>query len=345
MKLFVQLVVIILTALHLLVTFTPLYYWIVRDLLGSSPAVVESARAGFIFSLPWIWTVANRRFGQGVLIRFGYSKDVGRGNALRLTVTLICMGIGSALHLHPVALAAGALSVATFIEMLFVRYRVVTLCYQKLDTAPALEKPLTFHEIAQYYLPLAATSVIGVIAGPIGTAAMFRMHLPLESVAAWPVVSGIGFVFRSMGVAYTEVVVAHIEESEIIPALNRFTHLLALLGSGALILTALTPLATIWFEQIAAVPAELLPLCEMALLLYGLTPALNAYQSRYTGAIMYQRNTGRITEATVILVAVLSLCLFLGMQQSLLPGIYVFDIALTVAILAQNIWLRKHCRR
>ena len=73
-----------LTALHALIAFTPLYYVVVRGVLGAPAEIVEPARLGLMIMLPWTWAIAYRRFNQGVLIRFGHSRAVGVGTVIRL---------------------------------------------------------------------------------------------------------------------------------------------------------------------------------------------------------------------------------------------------------------------
>jgi hypothetical protein len=67
----------ILTVLHFLIAFTPLYYPLVVVPLGVPPEIVEPARQGLCIMLPWTWSIAYRRFNQGTLIRFGRSRAVG----------------------------------------------------------------------------------------------------------------------------------------------------------------------------------------------------------------------------------------------------------------------------
>ncbi|HEY5572580.1 MAG TPA: hypothetical protein VIK64_06135, partial [Anaerolineales bacterium] len=59
-----------LTVLHILVAFTPLYYVVVETILGAPQEIVEPARTGLMIMTPWTWSIAYRRFHQGVLIRF-----------------------------------------------------------------------------------------------------------------------------------------------------------------------------------------------------------------------------------------------------------------------------------
>jgi hypothetical protein len=79
MRRFMMIASAALTALHVLIVFTPLYDVIARHLLGAPEEIIEPGRTGLRLMLPWTWSIAYRRFHQGVLIRFGRSGMVGRG--------------------------------------------------------------------------------------------------------------------------------------------------------------------------------------------------------------------------------------------------------------------------
>ena len=54
---YTNLLSLILTALHLLVALTPLYDWIVRNLLGAPEIIISPARVGLIIVTPWSWAI------------------------------------------------------------------------------------------------------------------------------------------------------------------------------------------------------------------------------------------------------------------------------------------------
>ena len=83
-----------LTLLHILIAFTPLYYFVVRQVMGVPEEVVEPARVGLMIMTPWTWAIAYRRFLQGVLIRFGHSRAVSTGTMIRLSADLTVLAIG-----------------------------------------------------------------------------------------------------------------------------------------------------------------------------------------------------------------------------------------------------------
>jgi len=84
----------VLTALHVLIIFTPLYYTVAVKLIGAPAEIVEPARLGLMVMIPWTWSVAYRRFNQGVLIRFGHSRAVGLGTLVRLSADALVLAAG-----------------------------------------------------------------------------------------------------------------------------------------------------------------------------------------------------------------------------------------------------------
>ena len=109
-----------LTLLHFGVAFTPLFDFIVVRIMNSPAEIIEPARIGLRIMLPWTWSIAYRRFNQGVLIRFGHSKAVGLGTLVRLTRVGIILAIGSldgsfaGIVVATAAIASGVLAEAAY---------------------------------------------------------------------------------------------------------------------------------------------------------------------------------------------------------------------------------------
>jgi hypothetical protein len=60
----------VLTALHLLLALSPLYYTVAEGILDAPSEIIEPARIGLIIMTPWTWTIAYRRLHQGIMIPF-----------------------------------------------------------------------------------------------------------------------------------------------------------------------------------------------------------------------------------------------------------------------------------
>jgi len=329
-----------LTAIHALVAFSPLYGLVARGLLGAPEEIVGPARIGLMISLPWTWAIAYRRFNQGVLIRFGHSISVGIGTGIRLFADASVLAIGCFLTSLPgTAIATSALIGGVLSEAAYVGLRVRPVLRRSLPPNESSEPTLTTSAFLRFYVPLSLTSIVFLGVRPILTAAISRMPDPLESLAAWPVIGGLAFLFRSVGVAYNEVVIARIQEPGSTPALRRFTIGLALATSAGILLIASTPLSRIWFGTITGLSEDLVLFSQAAVWFALLLPAVATIQSWLQGIILHSGRTRSITEAILIYLIVISVLLIAGTAWGRVSGIYVALVSMTVAEVVRNLWL------
>jgi hypothetical protein len=335
----------LLTVLHVLVAFTPLYYVVVAGVLGVPEAIVEPARVGLMIMTPWTWSIAYRRFNQGVLIRFGHSRSVGMGTAVRLTADLTVLLIGLAVGAIPgVVVATAAVAAGVMSEAVFAGIRVQPVLRGELRAQPAVEPPLTYRAFFAFYIPLVFTSLLSLIAQPIGSAALSRMPQALLSLAVWPVVGGLVFMTRGLGIAFNEVVVALLDEPAARRALRRFTVLLALSATAVLTLIAATPLSRLWFERVSALEPGLADMARLGLWVALPMPALSALQSWYQGALLHSRRTRGITESVGVFLAATAAVLLAGVAWGRITGLYVGLAGMVIGSLAQTVWLWRRAR-
>ena len=237
-----------LTALHVLVAFTPLYYVVVRGILGVPEVIVEPARIGLMIMTPWTWAIAYRRFQQGVLIRFGHSRSVGVGTVLRLTTDLTVLAVGYTIGtIQGIVVATTAVAAGVVVEAVYAGWAVRPVLRDQLSVAPPVEPPLTYRAFYAFYFPLVLTSLLVLLALPIGSAALSRMPQPVNSLAVWPVVTGwcswcAGSGLPSRGGRCPA------GRARLQPQPERFTWLLAAATSLILLLVVATPLSSLWFS-------------------------------------------------------------------------------------------------
>jgi O-antigen/teichoic acid export membrane protein len=165
------------------------------------------------------------------------------------------------------------------------------------------------------------------------------MPQPLESLAVWPVVSGLIFMHRSLGIAYNEVVVALLDEPQSTPSLRRFTTYLSVMTTLLLLIITGTPLSAIWFERVSALNPSLAALAHLSLWIALPIPGLNVLQSWYQGAIVHNRRTRAISEAVGIFLLTSSALLWAGVAWGQVTGLYIGMVAFGVGSLAQTAWL------
>lgn len=334
-----------LTLLHVLIAFTPLFDVVAGGILGVPEVVREPARLGLRILLPWTLAIAYRRTQQGVLIRFGRAHSVTYGTAVRLATNVVVLGAGAAYGQAPgIAVGCAAIACGVTAEALYAGWAVRPVLRGALRSAPAVTPALTNAAFLRFYLPLAATPFINFLAMPMASAAMSRMPLTIESLAVWPVLSGITFTLRSLGFAYNEVVVAKLDAWRPVPALRRFGLLLGLGSSAVLAVGVATPLGGYWFGTVSGLTPPLAALATTALWLMIPLPALSAWQSWYQGALVHSRNTRGVTESVLVLLVATALVLAAGVARQPVPGIYFASLALVAGNVAQAAWLAWRAR-
>ncbi len=337
---FMLVIVVLLTALHALIAFTPLYYWVIRDLLGAPAEIIEPARLGLMIMTPWSAGTAYRRFQQGVLIRFDQAQAVIWGSLLRLSTDGLTLVVGYLWGRLPgVVVAASAIIVGVVSETLYTGWRVRPIHARQLRQAAPVTPRLTVGAFARFYFPLAITVLLTMLVQPLVSAALSRMPRPLESLAVWPVVWGLLILWQSTGIAYNEAVIALLDESHAVQGLRRFTALLISLITLLLFMMVVTPLAALWFGQVVALAPSLVGLAQQALWLGLLLPGLRVLQSWFQGAITYSRHTRGVTESVAVFLLACGGILGAGVAWGQIPGLYVGLTAVTAGLMLQTGWL------
>lgn len=330
----------ILTILHALVAFTPLFDLVVGRIINPPPEVLGPSRIGLMIMTPWTWAIAYRRFQQGVLIRFGRSHLVGLGTLVRLGTNLLVLAIGLIVGGVPgIVIGTLAISLAVLAESFFVGVITKPVLEARLKQAKPVHPPLTMRDFRSFYAPLAMTSLLNHIAMPIISAGISRMPRALDSLAVLPVISGMTFMLRSLGFAYNEVVVALLDEPGSYRNLRRFAIYLGSATAAGLLLVAATPLAGLYMRHFAGLAPHLAGLATSAIWISVITPALNTAMSWFQGALVQSRRTRGITESVGIYLLAAGLVMILGVRHGAITGIYVGMAGMVVGMLLQNVWL------
>jgi len=85
-----------LTAVHLILALTPLYTLLLRQVLGIPEEIIGLAQSSFLIMIPWAGTIGYRRLYQGILIRYGRTKEISYTMFIRLAVTMSTLFLGHA---------------------------------------------------------------------------------------------------------------------------------------------------------------------------------------------------------------------------------------------------------
>ncbi|MHC4992864.1 MAG: hypothetical protein ACYTGC_17975, partial [Planctomycetota bacterium] len=310
-----------LTALHALVAFTPLFDLIALKVIGVPVETVQPGRLGMQMMLPWTWAIADRRFHQGVLIRFGRSRAVGVGTLVRLVATCSALFVGYQVGTLPgIVVAAGALSFGVLVEATYARVAVSPILRHDMPEHAPSPKGAPPGLLA-FYVPLAMTPLLQLLALPIGSAAISRMPSPLLALAAWPALNGLIFLVRASGIAYNEVVVSLCERPGADAVLRRFAVLMGAVLVLVLLVVAATPLGRVWFSTLCGLDEQLTALALPALWLGLLLPALGVATSLYQGFLTHAHRTRAIPESMALFVVVIMIVFGGGIAWQQVSGL------------------------
>ena len=329
-----------LTGLHLLLAFTPLFTLLTDHVLALPREIVEPVRLGFQLLAPWTLSLAYRRLNYGVLIRFGHTSAITIGSLTRLAVDAVVLcTFYFLLDASGVAIATATFSFGLTGEAIYSKLRVASVLRDELRHQPAIETPLTIGVFLAFYVPLVMTSLLQVLAQPIGAAALARMADPLMSLAVWPAVYGLLLVLMSAGMAFPEVAVVLLERRGALRPLAQFAAILASILVTLLLIINLTPLAGNLFTGALGLPPALIPFARASLWLLSIVPGIIVIESLLNGILLNSRKTRGITEAVVVGLATTSIILTIGVWRGDIVGVHVAAVAITVGALARCMWL------
>lgn len=291
------------TAMLLVVLIPPVYSMVALELMELPDEVARITYGSLWIFLPWPAAIGYRRFLQGLLIRANRTRLVAAGTVIRLTaMVVVALLLAVFADLPGAWVGAAALSVGVVVEALAARYMAAETLAELAATPPRHpDRVPDYRDISSFYLPLALTSLIGLTVQPLLTFFMGRAPSPLESLAVFPVVHALSFMFRSFGLSYQEAAIALLgRHNEHIAVMTRFGVMLGLVTSGALALVAFTPLAGVWFERVSGLTPELAAYAVLPTRILVPLPALSVTLSLQRAILVQGRYTTPITGATTV---------------------------------------------
>lgn len=335
-----------LTVIHVLISLTPLFSLVVRDLMGTPAELLPYARIGLIIVIPWTWSIGFRRFYQGILIRCGYSKQVTIGSMVRVLSLMIVLVLGYVFkdYVSGALVGAAALSAGVIAEAIYAGVKGIPVAKHFLDHDSKVSI-ISNTGLASFYIPLVITQIINFGWVFIGSAAMNRMITPIASLAVWPIMSGLLNILRSFGNACNEVTMTILLQPGYYRSVRKFTFLVAFGSLLVYALLILTPLKDFWFQTFSALNDELSVLARNALLLIFLIPFTNAFLNFYQAILMLNKKTKGILEGLLAFFGMILAFIGVGIVSQKWPGVYVITAGMNFAILVQTIWLRIKSKR
>jgi Na+-driven multidrug efflux pump len=279
------------------------FFFFAEQLLGLSTEIASLTHRALICLLPWAPAIGLRRFYQGILIAGHKTRRVAVATILRLftmaSTGLLLYQFG---QLNGAQVGALALSCGVIVEALFTRHLARQAIAGILQTTTEPETTqMGYREIWNYYLPLALTPFIGLSIHPLVTFFLGKSRDALESLAVMPVIYGLTFVFRALGLSYQEVAIALIGENHSnYQKVRNFAIGLGLFTSACLSLIAFTPLAERWFRDLSGLSQNLSDFAILPLQVMAIFPALTVLICWQRAVLINARVTRPVSIATAI---------------------------------------------
>lgn len=331
------------TALLLVILVPPVFRWLMQSAIGLPDEVADLTYVALWIFLPWPAAIGVRRFLHGVLIRAGRTRLVALGTIIRLVAMT---GTATALFffsdLPGAWVGATALSTGVVVEMTATRLMATPTLRQILarERKSKTRQPLTYRWIAHFYFPLALTSLIGLTVQPLLTFFMGRAVAPVESLAVFPVVQSLGFIFRALGLSFQDAALALLgERNEHFRALARFAIGLSFASAAGLAAIAFTPLARVWFETVSGLSTELASLAIPPTRILVALPALSVILSFQRALLIGGHRTHPITVASAVEIVGIGMTFVLAGWILGMVGVTAAILAFLVGRLASTLYL------
>ncbi len=320
----------------------PVFTFVSRSLMGLPEEIAGRTWLALLVLLPWPGTIGFRRFYQGVLIRHGQTRRVAYGTIIRLlTMSSVALLLVRFTDLEGAIVGAAALSAGVTAEALASRVMADRAVRSLMaatgdDTGPSLK----YAEIIRFYVPLALTTVLALGVHPLVTFFVGHGRLAVESLAVFPVVNSLIFVFRSLGLAYQEVGIALMgRNGENYLPLRRFAWTLGVVVVTGLGLIAWTPLGRIWFEFVSGLSPEFARFALVPTRILVFIPGLAVLLSFQRAVLVHAKRTVPVTAATIIEVVGIVSVLSFGVFALDAVGVVAAAFALLLGRIGANLFL------
>jgi hypothetical protein len=296
------------TGVMVILLLPPVFHAVMEGIVALPPEVARRTHLALLILVPWPGAIGYRRFHQGLLIREGRTRLVAYGTVVRLcTMAAMATTLFAVGRLPGAAVGAAALSSGVVAEALATRMMARAAVRRLVASAATADHPLSLGRITRFYYPLALTSIIGLVLQPMLTFFMGRAPSPVESLAVFPVIHALNFVFRALGLSYQEVAIALAgRRFEHAAAVRRFAGTLAVSVSLGFAVIVTTPLARVWFGEVSGLAPALVDFAILPALILIPLPALTGLQSYQRGVLVLARRTAPATWATALEIGIIA---------------------------------------
>lgn len=324
----------------------PLFDWIAEDLIGLPSSVAELTHRALLLLVPWPAAIGYRRFYQGILIRQDLTRRVAMGTVIRVIgMSGAAIVLFRYFELPGALVGAGALSAGVVLEAIGTRFMAWGVKERiKKSEGSETEETLTLSRIAEFYVPLALTSVIALGVLPTMTFFLGGSRRAIDSLAVLPVITSLTFLFRSIGLSYQEAAIALLDGTR--ENFRRVSTFAAAMGVGAtagLGIIAFTPLVHVWFRDVSGLSPELSDFAILPLRIFATIPFFSMQLAYQRAILVFGRATRSVTLSTMIEVATIVLVLYLTIHVLDWVGVIAAVVALLAGRVVGNAYMMYAC--
>lgn len=328
------------TALGLVLFYTPLSQVLLCGLMNIPPAIAEATVPALRILTWWSLPIGWRRIYQGVLITDGRTRIISIGTAIRLVVLSGTMVIGNSTNLLPGAtLGALAMLVAVTVESGIMHWAAQATIRRRLAGAPSDAEVPTFRYLGVFYLPLAITTVLRQGIRPLISAGIAAAPMAALSLAAWPVAVSLTSLFWGPTMGLQQVTVALTKDRRSWHKVSRFVLAAGLTLTASFALINFTPLLGVILRQLFGLSEQVAALVAPATKIMVLLPLSYTFHALFTGLLVRQAQTSVVRTSKALNLGIVALTLFVGLRYGDMQGSVLGAAAITVGALVEAVWL------
>jgi len=328
------------TALGIVLFYTPVCRLLLCDLMRIPPLIAEATVPALRLLVWWSFPIGWRRIYQGVLVNDGRTRIISVATGVRLLVLLAVMAAGQSLGTVPGAtLASAAMVLAVVVETGIIHWAAGATFEGSLSRKPVDGEALSLRYLWLFYLPLAITTVLRQGIRPVISAGIAAAPMAELSLAAWPVAFSLASIFWGPTMGLQQITIALTSDRESWRTVSRFVLAAGLALTSALALISFTPLLWVVLGPLFGLSDVVAALAAPAVRILVLLPLAYTFHALFTGLLVKQRRTTTVRTAKAINMGVVGLALFLGLAYGGLWGSVLGAVTVCSGSWAEAAWL------
>ncbi|MGI6523776.1 MAG: hypothetical protein ACOX2O_00550 [Bdellovibrionota bacterium] len=306
------------------------FKFLTTTILALPEDILHNVWWALLLYVPCPFFVGYRRFYQGILVRSGMNSRVGIGTMARVFVSIGSMLLLATCGFPGAIVGVGGCVSGMLFEAGISRY-MVRPALKKLLADPASENTLTYPYIAKFYVPLALASIMGTAITPVLVFFLARGSFPVESLAVYPVLSGIINFSASAIIGLHDLMLGTLgDKYENLLQLKIFTKRVAFTLIAILSILLFTPLKLLLFGVIYGLPENLIHFATDAAIFIVLFLITDVYAFYVRAVLIRARKTAIVTFSSVMFLLSVFVLMMLLIDHTSIYGATAAVIALVI---------------